>query len=178
MIIDADIVAYDFMVDFNGPSRFYPNPQYPSGVSTEDNNVYKFGPESSPYPNLTLPCNLYDQDGNEIPYGFYMVKLSDDLKYLELFQSNVLIARVRVIKLVEKMYTNEELMEEGEIIKRIEEAKAKKKLKKLKQAEEDLVAFKERSSANSYAEILDSKEGYYLIKYRHDGKTATGIIQK
>ena len=177
MIIDADIIAFDFMVDFNGPSRLYPNPQYPSGVKTEDNNVYKFGPESSPYPNLTLPCNLYDEYGYEIPYGYYMVKLSDDLKYLELFQSNTLKARVKVSKLVEKMYTNEELMEEDEIRKRIEIAKRKKKLKKLREAEEDLVAFKERSSANSYAQIMDAHT-HYIIKYKHDGKTATSIIQK
>lgn len=178
MIIDADLIAYDFMTDFNGPARFYPNPQYPAGVYSSDKTQYKFGPESTEYPNLTLPCNLYDNLGNEIPYGFYMAKLSDDLEYIELYQSNILKARVKVIKLVEQMFTNEEIREETEIIGRIETAKMKKKLKKLKKAEEDLVAFKERAAANSYAEILDSNEGYYILKYRHDGKTATGIIQK
>ena len=82
MIIDSDIIAYDFMTDFNGPSRLYPNPQYPAGVYDSDNPIYKFGPESSAYPNLTLPCNLYDEWGNEIPQGFYMAVLSDDMKFI------------------------------------------------------------------------------------------------
>lgn len=178
MIIDADLIAYDFMTDFNGPKRHYPNNFYPTGIYTEDKAQYKYGPESTEYPNLTLPCSLYDNQGNVIPDGFYMVKLSDDFQFLELYQSNILRARVKVIKLVEQMFTNEELREESEIIGRMETAKLKKKLQKYREAEEDLVAFKDRAAANSYAEILDSGEGYYLLKYRHNGKTATGIIQK
>ena len=178
MIIDADLIAYDFMTDFNGPARHYPNDFYPAGIYSSDKREYKYGPESTEYPNLTLPCNLYDNRGDVIPNGFYMVKLSEDFQYLELYQMGQLRARVKVIKLVEQMFTNEELREESEIIGRMETAKFKKKLKKYRQAEEDLVAFKDRAAANSYAEILDSGEGYYLLKYRHNGKTATGIIQK
>ena len=178
MIVDADLIAYDFMTDFNGPSRHYPSNFYPPGVYTGDKAEYKYGPDSTEYPNLTLPCNLYDNKGDMIPNGFYMVKLSEDFKFLELYQSSQLRARVKVIKLIEQMYTNEERREESEIIGRMETAKFKKKLKKYREAEEDLVAFKERAAANSYAEIYDSGEGYYLLKYRHDGKTATGIIQK
>ncbi len=178
MIIDFDLIAYDFMTDFNGPDRHFPTPFYPAGVYDSDKMEYKFGPESTEYPNLTLPCKLYDDNGNEIPDGYYMVVLSDNLKYLDLYQSNKLRARVKVVKLVEKMYTQEEFNEESEIINRLQQAKLNKKLKKYRQAEEDLIAFKERTAANSKAEILDSGKGYYILTYKHRGKTATGIIQK
>ena len=178
MIIDTNIIAYDFMVDFNGPKRHYPNAFYPAGVYDEDKTEYKYGPESTEYPNLTLPCSLYDGKGNVIPDGFYMVVLSEDMRYLELYQTNILKARVKVVKLVEKMYTKEELNEETEIIGRMQTAKMKKKLEKFRKAEEDLTAFKQRTSANSKAEIFDSGKGYYILKYRHNGKSAEGIIQK
>lgn len=177
MIIDFDTIAFDFMTDFNGPSRHFPNRQYPAGVYDQDKSIIEYGPESSEYPNLRLPCNLYDQFGNEIPDGFYMVALSDDLKYIELYQSNEKKARIKVLKLVEKMYTQEELDEEAEITHRMHKYK-NKKLKKYRKAEEDLIALKERVRANSYAEIEDSGKGYYIITYNYNGKKATGIIQK
>ncbi len=178
MIQDLNTISYDFMTDFNGPKRHFPQPFYPSGLFENDKPQYNFGPESSKYPTLTLPCKLYDERGNTIPDGFYMVVLSDDMKNLLLYQSNILRARVKVVKLIEKMYTQEELNEESEIIGRMQTAKMNNKLRKYRKAEEDLVAFKQRAAAESYAEILDSGKGYYTLKYRHDGKTATGIIQK
>lgn len=176
-MIDGAVIAFDFMSDFNGPSRQFPNKLYPSGVHDEDKNVYKYGPESSEYPNLTLPCNLYDETGNTIQQGYYMAVLSDDKKFINLYQSNNLKARVKVIKLIEKMYTQEELDEEREIKHRMYKYKDKK-LKKYRKAEEDLEAFFQRREAENYAEIEDSKKGYYILKYNHNGKHATGIIQK
>ena len=180
MIFDNSLIAndFDFMTDFNGINKHFPQPFYPSGVYDSDKPQYKHGPESSEYPNLTLPCKLYDEWGNVIQDGYYMVVLSQDMKFLELYQSNKLKARIKVIKLVEKMYTQEEIDEETEIIGRLQTAKMKKKLKKIREAEEDLIAFKERSAANSYAEIEDSGKGYYILKYNYNGKKATGIIQK
>ncbi len=178
MIIDTDLIAYDFMTDFNGIDRQFPQPFYPAGVYDNDQPEYKYGPESTTYPNLTLPCSLYDEWGNTIPDGYYMVALSQDMKYLNLYQSNMIKARVKVVKLVEKMYTQEELDEETEIIGRMQTAKTNKKLKKFRQAEEDLVAFKQRTAADTYAEILDSGKGYYILNYNCDGKKAVGIIQK
>lgn len=179
MIIEGILIAsFDFMTDFNGIDRHFPNPQYPAGVYDPDKMIYKHGPESTTYPNLTLPCPLYDEYGNTIPEGFYMVALSPDMKYLELYQSNHMKARVKVIKLVETMYTKEELNEETEIIGRLEKAKMNKKLKKQRQAEEDLEALREKTAADTYAEIEDSGKGYYILKYKCNGKLATGVIQK
>lgn len=179
MIIDTNLIAsYDFMTDFNGLSRHYPYPSYPSGLYDNEHPQSKFGPESSEYPNLTLPCKLFDEYGNIIPDGFYMVVLSNDMKYLNLYQSNKIKARVKVVKLVEKMYTKEELEEETEIIGRMQNAKMKNKLKKYRQAEEDLVAFKQKIAADTYADIQDSGKGYYILTYKCNGKKATGIVQK
>lgn len=178
MIIDFDKTAFNFMTDFNGPDRQFPNPFYKSGVYEEENPVYKNGPDSVEYPTLTLPCNLYDTYGNMIPDGFYTAVLSPDRKYINLYQGKDIKARVKVIKLVEKMYTNEELREEDEIIKKLVAAKAKKKLKKIKEAEEELAAFKDKVAASSYAEIYDSGRGYYILKYNMRGSKAEGIIQK
>lgn len=178
MILDSNIIAYDFMTDFNGPSRHYPTPYYPTGLYDEDNTIYKYGPDSSEYPTLTLPCKLSDSEGNTIPDGYYMIVLSPTLKYLEFYQSNILKARVKVIKVVEKMYNQDEVNEELEIRTRMENAKNNKKLKKYHKAEEDLKAYKERTAAESKAEILDSGKGYYILNYSHRGKQAKGIIQK
>ena len=176
--MDADLISFDFMTDFNGLKRHYPTEFYPSGVYDGEKKEYKYGPASTEYPNLTLPCNLYDNFGNKISHGYYMVVLSQDMKNLELYQSNQLVAKVKVFKLVEKMYTQEELEEENEIIGRLKTAIEKKKLQKYRKAEEDLIAFKERAKAESFAEIFDSGKGYYILKYKFNGKYATGIIQK
>ena len=119
MIFDGDLIAndFDFMTDFNGIKRHFPNPAYPSGINEEQKPRYNWGPESSPYPTLTLPCNLYDEWGNVIQHGYYMVVLSSDMKYLELYQSNRIKARVRVVKLVEQMFTQEELNAFNNILK-------------------------------------------------------------
>lgn len=178
MFIDADLIAFDFMTDFNGPDRHFPQPFYPSGIYDEEKPVYKNGPESSEYPTLTLPCSLFDEWNNEIAQGYYMVVLSNDHKYLNLYQSNVLRGKVKVIKLVEKMFTQEELDEEAEITNRLHKAIENKKLKKMRKAEEDLAAFKERAAARNYANIMDSGKGYYILEYYYNGKKATGIIQR
>ncbi len=179
MIIDGTLISsFDFMTDFNGIDRHFPNPQYPAGVYEPDKPRYKHGPESSEYPNLLLPCELYDEYGDVVPQGYYMVVLSFDRKYLELYQSNTLKARVRVLKVVEQMYTREELNEEMEITGRLRKAQMKKNLKKIAEAEEELKAFKEKTAAGTYAEIEDSGNGYYILKYNCNGKKVTGIIQK
>ena len=179
MIVDCDLLAsFDFMTDFNGISRHFPYPFYPAGVYDSDKMQYKYGPESTQYPNLTLPNSISDGLGNEISSGYYMVKLSEDLKFLNLYQSNELKARVKVTKLVEEMPTQEELEKESELIGKIRLYEEKQKLKKLRKAQEDYQAFLDNESAKNYADIEDSGKGYYILTYNCYGKKATAIIQK
>jgi len=107
-----------------------------------------------------------------------MVVLSLDKKYLELYQSNEKKARVKVQKLVEKMYTQEEMAEESDLKEKLYQAQIKHKYKKVSKAQEDLNAFYERQNAASYAEISDSGKGYYILNYNRLGAKAEGIIQK
>ena len=64
MIFDGELIAndFDFMTDFNGIKRHFPNPTYPSGIYEEQKTRYNWGPESSPYPTLTLPV-IYMMSG-------------------------------------------------------------------------------------------------------------------
>ncbi len=179
MIIDCDKIAnFDFMTDFNGIDRHFPYPYYPAGIYEEDKTKYKMGPNSSEYPNLTLPNNLYDKYGNTIPAGFYMAAISEDLKYINLYQSNELKARIKIVKLTEEMHTREELDKEAELIGKIKTYELKKKLKKLRKAQEDYESFLESEAAKNYAKIEDSGKGYYILDYYCFGKKAEGIIQK
>ena len=178
-MIDCDLIAsFDFMTDFNGINRHYPYPSYPSGVYDSDKNIYKYGPNSFDYPILALGENIYDNQGNYISAGFYSVVLSDDKKFLNLYQNNELKARVKVIKLVEEMRTQDELNQEAELIGKIKTYEFKKKLKKLKQAQEEYQAFLDTQSAKNFAKIEYSTDGYFVLSYSYWGKNATGIIKK
>lgn len=179
MIIDCDLIAgFDFMTDFNGIDRHFPNPFYPAGVYDSDKMQYKYGPKSTEYPIIKLPESIYDKAGNEILPGYYMVKLSDERTHLNLYQSNELKARVKVVKLVEEMPTQEELLEEEKLKGEIKKYEEKQKLKKLRKAQEDYKAFLESEAAKNYANIVDTGKGYYVVNYNCYGKKATGIIQK
>ena len=179
MIIDSDLIAsFDFMTDFNGIDRYIPDSFYPAGVYDSDKRQYKYGPNSIEYPVLKLPKSIYDKAGNEISPGYYMVRLSDERTHLNLYQSNKLKARVKVIKLVEEMRTQEELQEEENLKGAIKKYEEKQNLKKLRKAQEDYKAFLESEAAKNYANIVDSGKGYYVVNYNCYGKKATGIIQK
>ena len=179
MFTDCDLIAsFDFMTDFNGISRHYPKPFYPAGIYDEDKMQYKYGEKSTEYPNLTLPENLYDQFGDVIPAGYYMIAISDDRNYLNFYQSNELKAKVKIVKLVEEMRTQEELNEEADLINKIKTYELKQKLKKLRKAQEEYEAFLEREAAKNYAKIEDSGKGYYILTYNCYGKKAIGFIQK
>lgn len=179
MIIDCDLIAsYDFMTDFNGIDRQYPNGLYPAGIYDGEKAQNKYGPSSTEYPNITLAENIYDDKGDYIPAGYYMVVLSDNHDYLNLFQANELKARVKVVKLVEEMKTQEELNEELELIGTIKLYEEKKKLKKLRKAKEAYEAFIESEVAKNYARIEDTGKGYYSLEYLCNGKKALGIIEK
>ena len=177
--VDIYIAAeYNFMTDFNGINRHFPNPVYPSGVYDSEKQQYKYGAESIEYPNLTLSEKLYDKYGNEIPAGFYTIVISPDKTALGFYQQGILKARAKVFKTEEDMNFIYEKDKEKEILDRLEKAREKKKLKKQREIEEELKAFKETHAAKTYAELEDSQNGYYLLKYSHAGIYAEAVMQK
>ena len=99
-------------------------------------------------------------------------------KYLNLYQRNILQARVKTIKLITNKDYQKTIDEEAELVKNLEKAEEKHKLKKQRKAEEKLEAFRQAEDAKNYAYIEDTGLDYYILKYNFRNKKAEGIIQK
>ena len=162
----------------NSPESLFANPTYPSGLVDGDSSIYKYAYPASKYPVIILPEDLHDNDGNSISNGYYSIALSDDKKFLLLIQSNNLRAKIPVATYKENDLSDEEKNELDDINKNIELAKEKHKLKKYKQAQLDLKNYYLRQQVKMKAEILDSQQGYYLIRYKNQNVNATGVILK
>lgn len=165
-------------IKLNSPDAYFINKKYSSGIVPQEKPIYVYAYPSSGFPVVIFPQKLFDESGNSISDGYYSVILSEDKKFLLLVQSSVLKAKVPVAKFVEVKLTPEEAAEESEIKDRIEVATFKKKWKKLKQAEKDLKDFNTRQQAKMSAELLDSGQGYYVLKYLKQNQKAWGIISK
>lgn len=172
MIIDT--VA----IKLNSPDMYFENKSYPSGLEPAKNPIYTYGYQDSDYPVITLPKAIFDGEGDSISDGYYAVILSEDKKFLLLAQSGILKAKVAVAKYIESKPTQEEAAELDDIKARLENAKLKKKWKKYKQAEKDLNDYNTRQQAKMSADIFDSGQGYYILKYYKQNERAWGIISK
>lgn len=155
-----------------------PYPSCPSGLFTEQNPIYTHGYETSEYPILIIPNKIYDNSGNFLNPGYYSAALSDDKKFILLIESNLLKAKLPVASLVEEQKKDSELREEAEILQNLENAKIKRKKKKIVQYEDMLRKFKQREQAKMSAELFDSGKGYYILKYKKGIVRATGVILK
>ncbi len=173
----VDLIAFSNS-KLNTPDKLFANPTYPSGIVEGKSTIYQYAYPSSQYPMLLLPKPLLDNDGNSISDGYYIIALSDDKKFLLFIQSGLLKAKIPVFKYEEQALSQEELSEESEIQQRMEQAKLKNKLKKYKQAEEDLKNYKIRINSKMSAEIFDSGRDYFLIKYWRRNQIAWGVISK
>lgn len=169
-----DVVA----IKLNSPELYFENKSCPSGVMVEQKTIYTFAYPSSEYPVAIFPQELFDDSGNSISDGYYSVMLSEDKKFLLLVQSNILKAKVPVVKYVESQLTPEEAAEEAAIKAKIDKATFKKKWKKLKEAEKELKDYNTRKKAKMSADIFDSGQGYYILKYWKQNQKAWGIISK
>lgn len=165
-------------IKLNSPELYFENKSCPSGLVEGQNTIYTFAYPSSDFPVVILPQELFDESGNSIPNGYYSVMLSDDKKFLLLIQSDILKAKVPVAKYVESQLSPEEAAEEAAIKDKIAKANLKRKWKKLKEAEKELNDYNLRKKAKMSAEIFDSGQGYYILKYFKQNQKAWGIISK
>ncbi len=172
MIVDT--VAFKL----NSPDLIFESRPNRSGIKPEDKPIYLYAYPSSSYPVLILPKSISDDQGNSLPNGYYTVALSDDKKFLLLVQSCQLKAKIPVGKLVETELPEEEKAQEDEYKAKIEEYKYKRKLKKQREYEKELKDLYTRRQAKMSAEILDSGEDYYIIKYSNQQINAWGYITK
>lgn len=165
-------------IKLNSPDMYFENKSYPSGLEAAKNPIYTYSYPDSQYPIITFPKAIFDGEGDSISDGYYAVILSEDKKFLLLAQSGVLKAKVPIVKYTEVKPTPEEASEEADIKDRLEKAKLKKKWKKYKQAEKDLNDYHIRQQAKMSADIFDSGQGYYILKYSRNNQKAWGIITK
>lgn len=166
MIIDCNFIA------MNNADDLLPYGTYKSGIMDGDNPVYKYANPSTLFPVLNLAYILQDFEGNALTPGHYEVVLAPNRKMLYLVESNKIKASIPVAKLVEKMVSDEEEREKLEKRQKIE----KKYRHNPKKRPPDNTE-KERQ-ADMEAQIIDTHEDHYILKYRNGNIQATGYILK
>ena len=167
MIIDCTHIA------LNNPDDILPYPTYNSGLLDKDKGHIKFGYPSTSYPILNMPYILEDFDGNILPPGHYQIVLSPDRKTFYFVESNQIKASIPVVKIVEKMVSQEEER------KRIEEKEKLEKKYKNNRRKKPLDQTERKHQASMEATINSSSDSeYYILNYKNGNIKATGYIKK
>lgn len=166
MIVDCNLLA------LNNPDDILPYPTYKSGLLDADKGYVRFGYPSSNYPILNMPYILEDFEGNTLPPGHYQIVLSPDRRTLYFVESNQIKASVPVVKLIEKMVSQEEEK------KRIEEQEKIAKKYKNNPRKRPLDQTERKKQASMEASIDNSQPEYYILNYKNGNIKATGYIFK
>ena len=166
MIVDCNLLA------LNNPDDILPYPTYKSGLLDTDKGYVRFGYPSVSYPILNMPYILEDFEGNTLPPGHYQIVLSPDRRTLYFVESNQIKASVPVVKLIEKMVSQEEEK------KRIEEQEKIAKKYKNNPRKHPLDQTERKKQASMEASIDNSQPEYYILNYKNGNIKATGYIFK
>ena len=166
MIVDCNLLA------LNNPDDILPYPTYKSGLLDTDKGYVRFGYPSVSYPILNMPNILEDFEGNTLPPGHYQIVLSPDRRTLYFVESNQIKASVPVVKLIEKMVSQEEEK------KRIEEQEKIAKKYKNNPRKRPLDQTERKKQASMEASIDNSQPEYYILNYKNGNIKATGYIFK
>ena len=137
-----------------------------------DKGYVRFGYPSVSYPILNMPYILEDFEGNTLPPGHYQIVLSPDRRTLYFVESNQIKASVPVVKLIEKMVSQEEEK------KRIEEQEKIAKKYKNNPRKRPLDQTERKKQASMEASIDNSQPEYYILNYKNGNIKATGYIFK
>lgn len=166
MIVDCNLLA------LNNPDDILPYPTYKSGLLDTDKGYVRFGYPSVSYPILNMPYILEDFEGNTLPPGHYQIVLSPDRRTLYFVESNQIKASVPVVKLIEKMVSQEEEK------KRIEEQEKIAKKYKNNPRKRPLDQTERKKQASMEASVDNSQPEYYILNYKNGNIKATGYIFK
>ena len=166
MIVDCNLLA------LNNPDDILPYPTYKSGLLDTDKGYVRFGYPSVSYPILNMPYILEDFECNTLPPGHYQIVLSPDRRTLYFVESNQIKASVPVVKLIEKMVSQEEEK------KRIEEQEKIAKKYKNNPRKRPLDQTERKKQASMEASIDNSQPEYYILNYKNGNIKATGYIFK
>ncbi len=160
------------LLALNNPDDILPYPTYKSGLLDTDKGYVRFGYPSVSYPILNMPYILEDFEGNTLPPGHYQIVLSPDRRTLYFVESNQIKASVPVVKLIEKMVSQEEEK------KRIEEQEKIAKKYKNNPRKRPLDQTERKKQASMEASIDNSQPEYYILNYKNGNIKATGYIFK
>ena len=152
------------------PLDLIPESQYPA----MDMSLYRYAKPTTPSPILKNPYHLTDADHNILAPGIYEVRLSEDKTYFTLEQSNKILMIVPVASLEE--IKEPPLSPKEEKKKQKQEKKKKKKKYTEKQIREQRMMEEQKLQARLRASIHDSKNGYFVLKYKDAKYKATGYI--
>ena len=149
------------LLALNNPDDILPYPTYKSGLLDTDKGYVRFGYPSVSYPILNMPYILEDFEGNTLPPGHYQIVLSPDRRTLYFVESNQIKASVPVVKLIEKMVSQEEEK------KRIEEQEKIAKKYKNNPRKRPLDQTERKKQASMEASIDNSQPEYYILNYKN-----------
>lgn len=158
----ADAQNLDIIAEFHTQEELFPYGKYHSGMRDGQGGIYINESGINNYPLMILEDDLADEKGYGLKKGFYEVRPSQDLDFLNIMQSGEIKAKVPVIT-IEQIDTNPPPKE------KISSKKKKKKYKKGK-SPDDYVYKK--------AELLyDKKNGCYILYWEMQNTRIIGIMK-
>lgn len=165
-MLDCNYIA------LNNPDDIMPYRTEKSGILEFESAKVYYGYPSTKFPLVNIPYQLYDYDNNSLPPGFYQVVLAPNRKTLHLVQSNQIKASIPVSHIVEEAVNEDEERE-----KQKKKEKLEKKYKKRPRKKPLDTTYLEEQ-ADMEASIVDSRDNYYILKYKNGRIQATGYIHK
>lgn len=159
-----------FIFDPQTPEKVIPNPSYPSGAYEEEQGIYMYALPSSKFPVVRIPYIITDSTGEfGLKPGFYEVAISNNRNYLLLIQSKIIKAKIPIIKISYKKQVND--LDDAS---KSEKIKKKKTIKQSRNSEKEMNELREQAKLK--AEIIDSREGYFILKYDDSSAHAEGYL--
>ncbi|MCR5261834.1 MAG: hypothetical protein K6C94_08370 [Candidatus Gastranaerophilales bacterium] len=150
-----------------------------SGIMDGTSTIYQYGYPDTNYPILRMPFDLYDQDGDVLPHGMYMIALDFDRKYLLFLQSNEIKARVPVAGLSEEMREDSDFKKREELATKYQKYMNRGHQRKAKKFKHELEIYDKRVRTKLSATItLKEDEGIYILNYETAFQKAFAIIPK
>lgn len=153
-------------------------PRDVTGLYEKDNIIYKYAYPDTDYPILRLPFDIYDEQGDVLHHGMYMIALDSSRQYLMFLQSNILKARVPVAGYSDKMTTDEDFKKREDLANKYQKYMVKGRQKKAKEFLHELEIYDKRVRTKMSASIDISQEGVYVLLYETAFQKAFAIIPR
>lgn len=169
MILDNNLIAYEFY-----KNQYTPNPVYPSGERDESKLIDEYAKDKKELPVLILEDDIVNEKGYGLKKGFYNVIPDKYLDFLLIYQKGELKAKVPVVET--KFHESINAQKKQEKPKRMSDVKYRKQLEK-----EARKYFKgENPGEVEWREveiIFYPDKNAYLIIYNSNNIELSGVIK-